>query len=478
MDFDELLGLVGSPQSRLRVCSDSRRVGKGDVFVATAGTKADGHNFIKEAVDKGAGYLVCERSPDLQGAKVIIVEDSTESLGQLAQASFGNPSAKLANLAVTGTNGKTTVCFLMRSVIQTAGQKCGLIGTIVYDTGKDSTNAFLTTPDALDVAQIASEAIRAGARFMVLEASSHALSQNRLAGVDFAAAAFTNLTGDHLDYHKTAEDYLAAKMKLFEQLPKEATAVLNKHSPEAGRIAAKTAAKILWYAIDDQADIVGRIKAMDINETRFSLEYAGQKEFVTTSLTGVHNVSNHLAAAGLCIAAGFDLNVIAPGLAALKSVPGRLEVVDCRQNFAVLVDYAHTDDALKNVLTTLRPLCKAKLTVLFGCGGDRDRAKRPRMAKVAAQLADSVIVTSDNPRTERPEDIIEDIIGGFSQTDWEKVTIEPDRKTAIELAVKSAGKDDIVLIAGKGHEAYQIIGDKRIEFDDKKIVQDFLKVIT
>jgi len=253
MDFDELLELVGSPQSRLRVCSDSRRVGKGDVFVATAGAQADGHDFIKEAVEKGAGYLICERSPDPQGAKVIIVEDSKEALGLLAQASFGNPSAKLANLAVTGTNGKTTVCFLVRSVIQTAGQKCGLIGTIVYDTGKDSTNAFLTTPDALDVAQIASEAIKAGARFMALEASSHALSQNRLAGIDFAAAAFTNLTGDHLDYHKTAEEYLAAKIKLFEQLPKEATAVLNRQSPEAGRIAAQTAAKILWYAIDDQA---------------------------------------------------------------------------------------------------------------------------------------------------------------------------------------------------------------------------------
>jgi UDP-N-acetylmuramoyl-L-alanyl-D-glutamate--2,6-diaminopimelate ligase len=478
MDFDELLAVLGSTDSQLRICSDSRRVGKGDVFVATAGTRTNGHDFIKEAFDKGAGYLVCERPVELQTAKVIVVEDSKEALAKLAQASFHNPSAKLTNLAVTGTNGKTTVCFLVRSVIQTAGQKCALIGTIAYDTGDTIENATLTTPDAIQIAQTASQAIKAGAEFMVLEASSHALSQNRLAGIDFAAAAFTNLTGDHLDYHKTEEDYLAAKMKLFEQLPKEATAVLNKQSPHADRIAAKTAANILWYGLDDHADIVGHVESMDINQTRFSLTCAGQKEFVTTNLTGTHNVSNHLAAAGLCIAAGFDLNVIATGLTALKSVPGRLEPVDRGQNFAVLVDYAHTDDALKNVLTTLKPLCKAKLTVVFGCGGDRDRAKRPRMAKVAAQLADSVIVTSDNPRTEQPENIIEDIIGGFSRSDWENVTIEPDRKTAIELAVKSAAKDDIVLIAGKGHETYQIIGDKKFDFDDKQIAQNFLKVIT
>ena len=477
MDFAELLELVGSPQSRVRVCSDSRRVGKGDVFVATAGTQADGHNFIDEAVEKGADYIVCERSVDLQGAKVIQVEDSKESLGLLAQASFGNPSAKLTNLGVTGTNGKTTVCFLVRSVIQTAGQKCGLIGTIIYDTGEGIASASLTTPDVLEVARISSESAEAGAEFMVLEASSHALSQNRLAGIDFQAAAFTNLTGDHLDYHKTKDDYLAAKMRLFEQLSEGATAVLNKQSPEAEQIAAKTAAEILWYAVDGRADIVGRIKSMGIGGTQFSLECAGRKELVRTSLIGEHNVSNHLAAAGLCIGAGFDLDVIAAGLTSLKSVPGRMEAVECGQEYRVLVDYAHTDDALKNVLTTLRPLCKGKLTVVFGCGGDRDRTKRPRMAEAAEELADSVIVTSDNPRTERPGDIIADIIEGFSQADWEKVTIEPDRKTAIGLALKSAGKDDIVLIAGKGHETYQIIGDKKIDFDDKQVVEDFLKAI-
>jgi len=478
MNFSELLSFVCLEGANVRVCSDSRRVGKGDVFVATAGAQADGHDFIKEAVGRGAGYVVSERSVDAKGVEVIVVEDSKEALGLLAQASFGEPSAKLANLGVTGTNGKTTVCFLVRSVIQTAGQKCGLIGTIVYDTGDGVASANLTTPDALGVARISSETVRAGARFMVLEASSHALSQNRLAGVDFAAAAFTNLTGDHLDYHKTKEDYLAAKMRLFERLPEDATAVLNKQSPEAKEVAARTKAKVLWYAVGEGADIVGRIESMGIDGTEFSLEYGGRKEIVNTKLIGQHNVSNHLAAAGLCIAAGFDLGAIAAGLGKLKSVPGRLEAVEGGQDFTVLVDYAHTDDALKNVLTTLRPLCKGKLTVVFGCGGDRDKTKRPRMAKVAAELADSVIVTSDNPRGEQPEDIIEDIIEGFSRSDWEKVTIEPDRKTAIELAVMSAGKRDIVLIAGKGHETYQIIGDKKIDFDDRQVARDLLKAIT
>lgn len=477
MDFGELLSFVRSDGPNVRVCSDSRLVGKGDIFVAIEGTQADGHDFIKEAAGRGAGHVVGERPVDVKGVEVIVVEDSKEALGQLAQAGFGNPSAKLTNLAVTGTNGKTTVCFLVRSVIQTSGEKCGLIGTIVYDTGRGASAARLTTPDALGVAQISSETAKGGARFMVLEASSHALSQNRLAGVNFAAAAFTNLTGDHLDYHKTEEDYLAAKMRLFEELSGDATAILNKQSPEAEAIAAGTKARILWYAVDEQADIVGRIESTDIDGTEFSLEYGGRKEIVKTGLIGEHNVSNHLAAAGLCIAAGFDLGAIAAGLAALESVPGRLEAVEGGQDFKVLVDYAHTDDALKNVLTTLRPLCRGRLIVVFGCGGDRDRSKRPRMAKVAAELADSVIVTSDNPRTERPEDIIEDIVEGFGRSDWEKVTIEPDRKTAIELAVKGAGKRDIVLIAGKGHETYQIIGTKRIDFDDKQAARDLLGAI-
>jgi UDP-N-acetylmuramoyl-L-alanyl-D-glutamate--2,6-diaminopimelate ligase len=294
---------------------------------------------------------------------------------------------------------------------------------------------------------------------------------DRLAQVRFKAAAFTNLAGDHLDYHKTKEDYLAAKTKLFSALAPDAVAVLNKQSPEAEQIAAKTIARPLWYAIDEEADLTAHVESMDTGGTIFALEYAGRSSIVKTPLLGLYNVSNCLAAAGLCIAAGFELDTVAAGLSALKGVPGRLEKIDAG-DFSVIIDYAHTDDALKNVLSTLKPLCKGKLRVVFGCGGDRDKTKRPRMAAVAEQLADFVIVSSDNPRTEDANDIIRDIVAGFEKADTK--IVEPDRKRAIELAIQAAEKNDVVLIAGKGHEDYQIIGKQKFHFSDKEITQECL----
>jgi UDP-N-acetylmuramoyl-L-alanyl-D-glutamate--2,6-diaminopimelate ligase len=324
--------------------------------------------------------------------------------------------------------------------------------------------------------------VRAGAKYMVIEASSHALSQNRLTGIKFKAAAFTNIAGDHLDYHKTKEDYLNAKTRLFTSLSSDATAVLNKEAPEAELIAGQTRAKVLWYAVDEPADIIARIESMDINGTVFDLEYSGQSSLVNTPLSGRYNVSNHLAAAGLCLVAGFDLETIAAGLSALKMVPGRLEKIDrlpaedkgSLQVPSVLIDYAHTDDALKNALFALKPFCRGSLYVVFGCGGDRDRTKRPRMARVAEQFADFVIVTSDNPRTENPDDIISEIVTGFKNPASGKITVEADRRKAIELAINKAGRDDIVLIAGKGHEDYQIIGTQKFDFSDKLIAQKCL----
>jgi UDP-N-acetylmuramoyl-L-alanyl-D-glutamate--2,6-diaminopimelate ligase len=493
MIFDELIKLVSSNKAPdIRV--DSRLVKAGDIFVAVEGAVYDGHDFIDQALANGAKYIVCQknrtsieyrppraRSRGASSIETIFVDDSSKAAAILAQASMGNPSSKLTNLAVTGTNGKTTVAFLVRSCIQIADQKCGLIGTIVYDTGAASFEASLTTPDCLTIAEKQSQMLKAGSKYMVIEASSHALTQNRLAAIDFKAAAFTNLTGDHLDYHKTKKEYLAAKTKLFAALSPEAIAVLNKQSSEAELIAKHTKARILWYAIEEQADITARIESMDIGGTVFTLALASRSSLVPrpssivrTPLLGLHNVSNHLAAAGLCLAAGFDLETIAGGLSALQGVPGRLEKVGWDGDFTVLVDYAHTDDALKNVLSTLKPLCKGNLRVVFGCGGDRDRTKRPRMAKVVEQLADFVIVTSDNPRTEKPMDIINEIITGFENPGSPKVTIEPDRRKAIELVIKSAGKDDIVLIAGKGHENYQIIGKQKFPFSDKTIALECL----
>ncbi|MHC4086858.1 MAG: UDP-N-acetylmuramoyl-L-alanyl-D-glutamate--2,6-diaminopimelate ligase [Planctomycetota bacterium] len=494
MTFDELLNLVSSDKAP-DICVDSRLVEDGAVFVAVKGTVYDGHDFIDQAAARGAKYIVCQsseasREPPVTSHEIVLVEDSAEAAAILAQAGRGNPASKLTNLAVTGTNGKTTVAYLVRSVIQTAGEKCGLIGTIVYDTGLDSAQADLTTPDSLLIANAQQEMIRAGAKYMVIEASSHALSQNRLAGISFKAAAFTNLAGDHLDYHKNKAQYLAAKTRLFTALSPGAAAVLNKQSQEAELIAGQIRDKqieILWYAVDERADITANVESMNVSGTNFVLGYSGKSLLVKTPMLGRHNISNHLAAAGLCLAAGFDLETIAAGLSALNMVPGRLEKIDDDgisgasehdkghlPNPSVLIDYAHTDDALKNVLSALKPFCKGTLYVVFGCGGDRDTTKRPRMAAVAEQLADFVIVTSDNPRTERPDDIISEIVTGFENPDSQAIVVEPDRKKAIEFAIKTASRDDIVLIAGKGHEDYQIIGTQKFDFSDRLIAKQCL----
>jgi UDP-N-acetylmuramoyl-L-alanyl-D-glutamate--2,6-diaminopimelate ligase len=479
MNFDELLKLVRSPD-RPRLCDDSRLVGTGDIFVAVKGPNFDGHSFIPQALANGAKFIVCQNPCTGHGARatghdVIPVPDSSLALAVLAQASAGDPASKLTNLAVTGTNGKTTVTFLVRSCFQAAGQKCGLIGTVIYDTGIEVENAPLTTPGCITIAQKQSQMLKAGAKYMVIEASSHALDQNRVAAINFKAAAFTNLTGDHLDYHKTTENYLAAKSKLFELLSPDSTAVLNKQSPYSKQIAERTKAKILWFAVDDNADLSAHIDSIDITGTAYTLRYRNQNLHIKTPLLGRYNIANHLAAAGLCLAAGLDLKTIAQGLSALAAIPGRLENVKSNAPFTVLVDYAHTDDALSNVLSTLKPLCKAKLIVVFGCGGDRDKTKRPRMAKVAEQFADLAIVTSDNPRTENPSDIITQIVAGFTNSNASKIKVEPDRKKAIAIAIDAASQNDVVLIAGKGHENYQIIGSQKFPFSDKQIALDLLQ---
>jgi UDP-N-acetylmuramoyl-L-alanyl-D-glutamate--2,6-diaminopimelate ligase len=477
MTFNELLTLVRS-ENGPRILTDSRLVKDGDIFVAVKGTAYDGHDFIDQAMNNGARYIVCRQDGQYpirdSQHEIITIDDTTEAAAILAQAASGNPASQLTNLAVTGTNGKTTVAFLVQSIITRAGHKCGLIGTVMYDTCSGSIHeAPLTTPDCLDIAAKQKQMVENAAKYMVIEASSHALSQNRLAHINFKAAAFTNLSGDHLDYHKTKEDYLAAKTRLFSALAPDAVAVLNKQSPEAEFIAGQTGAKLLWYAVDEEADVKAHIDSMDITGTTFTLEYAGQSLVVRTPLPGLYNVSNCLAAAGLCLAAGFEPETISAGLSALETIPGRLEKID-GGDFSVIIDYAHTDDALKNVLLTLKPLCKGKLRVVFGCGGDRDKTKRPRMARIAEELGDFIFVTSDNPRTEEPTEIIDNIVTGFENPNSKTIEIEPDRKKAIASAIKSAGKDDIVLIAGKGHEDYQIIGTQKHHFSDKETAQEYL----
>jgi UDP-N-acetylmuramoyl-L-alanyl-D-glutamate--2,6-diaminopimelate ligase len=338
----------------------------------------------------------------------------------------------------------------------------------------------LTTPDAVTIAKATADMVENGARYMMIEASSHALSQKRLAGISFTAAAFTNLTGDHLDYHETEDDYLDAKTMLFTGLPAHGLAVLNAESDEAHTIAEiiEPATRILWYGIGRDVDVAAKVERMDAAGSEFSIIFNNYSEKVTSHLPGRHNIENCLAAAGLCLAAGVALHDICRGLSALPAVPGRLQPVRSdvlrEQGFEVFVDYAHTDDALKNVLKTLRPLCEGQLIVLFGCGGDRDKTKRPRMARVAEEFADCIIVTSDNPRTENPNEIIADIMTGFSDQNECSPFVEADRSKAIELAIEQAGPGDIVLLAGKGHEDYQILGTEKIHFSD---FEEALKVL-
>jgi UDP-N-acetylmuramoyl-L-alanyl-D-glutamate--2,6-diaminopimelate ligase len=480
MTLENLLEIVSrSAAGGPNLCVDSRLAKSGDIFIAVKGAHLDGHSFLDQAVAAGAKFIVAQKDlckiPSSTHYELILVDNSAKAAAILAHAKKGFPANKLTCLAVTGTNGKTTVAYLVRSIIQSTGRRCGLIGTVQYDTGEKTYQSKLTTPDPFTIADITSQMVAAGAKFMVTEASSHALDQDRLEGVNFVAAAFTNLTGDHLDYHKTKDNYLAAKTRLFQSLSADATAVLNKQSSQSAQIAAQTKARIIWYSIDEPANLTAHIQVMNTTGTSFSLEYNGQRHFVKTPLLGRFNVSNCLAAAGLCIAAGIDLDTICAALSNPTPPPGRLQKIPHNGSFAVLIDYAHTDDALKNVLETLKPLCAGRLIVVFGCGGDRDRTKRPRMAKVAEKFADLIIVTSDNPRTENPQRIIDEIVAGFENPDTKKITIEPDRKTAIGIAIEKAQDKDIILIAGKGHENYQILADKTIHFSDQEVATEFLQ---
>jgi UDP-N-acetylmuramoyl-L-alanyl-D-glutamate--2,6-diaminopimelate ligase len=460
------------------VAADSRRCGSGSCFVAVRGAADDGHRYIGAAAAAGCSAFVCEDlSAVPPGAAAAVVDNSRAAVGPLGQAFRDWPARKLINIAITGTKGKSTTAFLIRDILREAGHSPAMLGTITYQTGQRVVDAAQTTPDPLALADMMAEMVAAGRTHLVMEASSHALDQDRLAGVDFRVGVFTNLTGDHQDYHKTMGAYLAAKRRLFEGLSRDAHAVINQDDLNgAGEAMARaTAAPVLWYGLSPAADLRGRIDRIDAAGTRFDMIYAPASAppsappgavTVSTPLIGRHNVFNCLAAAGACLALGVDLARIAEALAHVRTVPGRLERVSVEAPFQVFVDYAHTDDALMNVLGALRPMTRGRIILVFGCGGDRDRSKRPRMAGVAETMADWIVVTSDNPRSEEPRAIIDEILTGFSEEGRCRVDVEPDRRKAIRRALDLGGEGDIVLIAGKGHEKYQIIGSQRNHFDD------------
>jgi len=483
MRFSQLLESSGLEVATLRgeaevdaVADDSRRCGPGCCFVAIRGTSLDGHTFIPAAVEAGCSAVVCEDPAGVPAdLPLAVVPDCRDAVGRLAQAARGWPVRKMVNIGITGTNGKSTVACLVREVLIAAGHRPGLLGTISYEMGDRSVPAGTTTPDPVALAEMTAEMVDAGLTHLVMEVSSHALDQRRAAGVDFRVGIFTNLSGDHLDYHETMDNYLAAKRRLFESLPAGSVAVLNRDDPTADEMARATQADVLWYGLSPAADLYARIEQIDASGTRFTLIRGDSETSVTTPLIGRHNVYNCLAAVAACDSLGIDHATAAAALSEVRRIAGRLERVHVEAPYTVFVDYAHTDDALSNVLGSLRPVTRGQLIVVFGCGGDRDRSKRPRMARVAERQADRVIVTSDNPRTEDPGEIIEEIVAGLSEQGRSAATIEPDRAAAIEAAIGMAGEGDVVLIAGKGHETYQVIGTERIHFDDVETAADVMQ---
>jgi UDP-N-acetylmuramoyl-L-alanyl-D-glutamate--2,6-diaminopimelate ligase len=455
----------------LGITYDSRRVTPGMLFVAIPGQHVDGHEFIGKAVDRGAIAVLCERNR-LVAARVtqIRVADVREALACAARAYYEHPSSRLKVIGVTGTNGKTTVAFMVKAILESAGTKTGLIGTVRYEIGDRVIPAQRTTPESLEIQQMMALMVKADCQACVMEVSSHALDQKRVHGVEFDVGIFTNLTRDHLDYHGTMENYFAAKQRLFSDLGQEGTrgvAVINVDDTYGARLADLVKVEVeLTYGLQRPAKLRATRIELSADGSRFVVETPDRKFAIRLPLIGRHNIYNALAAIGAGIALQIDVVKVQAALNALPPVPGRLESVSAGQPFGVFVDYAHTDDALRNVLTTLREISSGRVLVAFGCGGSRDTGKRAKMGRVAAELADFTVITSDNPRKEDPEKIAAQVEEGFLAVRSDHYVLELDRSRAIQQLLAQAGEGDAVLIAGKGHETYQEFEDTVVPFDD------------
>ncbi len=472
--------IIGPPDREVEsIAYDSRRVQSGSLFVALRGEKSDGHEFIEQAIGKGASVIVAEREITSPRATVIVVENTRTALADLGSAFYGAPSRKLKMAAVTGTNGKTTTTFLIKHICEKVGVRCGLIGTVQYEIGERILPAVRTTPEALDVQELLAQILNAGCRAAVMEVSSHALAQERTRGIEWDVAVFTNLTQDHLDFHRTLENYFEAKAKLFESLSqqqkkKKPVAIINIDDRYGQKLADRFAGKfsVVTYGMAQRADFRASNYRTEFAGTSYQLDARGRSYLVRVPLIGRFNVANSMAALAAATALGVNLRDAVLSLAHAPQVPGRLEMVPAKRQFQIFVDYAHTDDALLNVLKTLRELQPRKLITVFGCGGDRDKQKRPLMGRVVDENADYGIITSDNPRKENPDAIIADVEQGFRSKHYEKIT---DRAEAITRAVALAQARDVVLIAGKGHEKYQEFADHTVPFDDLQVARRALE---
>jgi len=467
----EVLEIVGNHEIAIEgIHSDSRKIAAGFLFIAVPGTKADGHSFIETAIERGAKAVVCQSLPENPTGEVtyIRVKDCTETLGRIASAWNGEPSKKLTLVGVTGTNGKTTIATLLYRMFRKLGYKAGLLSTVCnYINERELPSAF-TTPDAIELNALLAQMVEAGCDYVFMEVSSHAVVQKRIAGLQFKGGIFTNLTRDHLDYHPTFEAYRDAKKAFFDGLPAGAFALTNKDDKNGMFMLQNTKANKQTYSLLSLANFKGKIREAHFDGTEMSIN---GKE-ITTSFVGKFNASNLLAVYGTTVLLGQDADEALLILSTLRSVAGRFQTFRSPEGYTAIVDYAHTPDALTNVLNAIREvlLGKGRVITVVGCGGNRDKGKRPMMAKEAARLSDYVILTSDNPRFEEPEDIIRDMEEGVTDVSPRKLLKITDRKEAIRTACLLARTGDVVLIAGKGHEDYQDVKGIKYPFDDREIV--------
>ncbi len=464
---------MGAADLRATACTaDSRQCRPGDVFVALPGTRADGHDYVFQAVQQGARGVIVERLLENLPVPQCIVPDARVAMGRLCQALVGDPSRRLRVIGVTGTNGKTTTTALIASVLSAAGCRVGTLGTLGYCDSVELAPSALTTPSAPELATWLARMDANGCSHAVMEVSSHSLAQSRVAGIEFDVACVSNVRLDHLDYHGTLAEYRRAKQRLFEHLSADGLVVLNVDDPIAAGFVTALHGPVLTVGLLQPAELTATVIERFTSEQTFLLTAGDRSVPVRTQMIGDHHVSNCLVAAAVGLAYGIDLATVVRGLEAVTAVSGRLERIECGQPFGVFVDYAHTPDALATVLDALRSVTSGRLTCVFGAGGDRDRQKRPLMGRAVAERADLAILTSDNPRSEDPATICDEVLAGFDRT--HAVEVELDRAAAIHRALATAEPGDCVLIAGKGHEDYQISGTTRRPFDDREVARRWL----
>ena len=470
----DCLSLSGSLETELSgITCESRAVQSGSLFIAVRGAAVDGHRFIGSALEKGAAAILCEEDVTVpEGIVRIRVADSRNALALAAANFYGNPSAKLELVGITGTNGKTTTVTLLYNLFRGLGYNCGLLSTIANYVGDRRSETVNTTADPITINRLLAEMVAAGCGYCFMEVSSIGVEQERVSGLHFKAAIFSNLTHDHLDYHGTFAEYLRCKKLFFDRLEKGSTAIINVDDKNGRVMVQNTQARVVSYSCRGAADHSCRM--MEQSFEGMLLRIDGRETWVR--LIGAHNAYNALAIYSTAVELGLDPEQVLIGLSRLEGATGRLENIPGPRGITAVIDYAHTPDALENVLTTLRAIApERQLICLFGCGGDRDRTKRPEMAAVAGRLADRIIVTSDNSRTERTEDILEEIRGGFSAKQLAKCLFIADRKEAIRTAVLTAADGATILLAGKGHETYQIIGTEKRHFDEREVLAEIFE---